>query len=322
MTSETSLTTGLDRQRVLTPAPSWFHTAIEHPSTSHSVEVDGCPINYLRWQTDSTSAHQRGLLFVHGGGAHAHWWRFIAPFFTSNFQVTAIDLSGMGDSGHRDRYSDDQRVEEIRAVLQHADLGPYPFVVGHSFGGYIMMRFGATYGCELGGTVIVDSPVRNPQQDAIFPPPPDMRRMPQYDSFDDALARFRLLPPQPCANDYLVDFIARHSLKEVNQNWIWKFDVSTMRPDRYEFLFHDDLQHMTCPAALIYGQKSALVNRETAMYMSTLMGPTTPIVEIPEAHHHVMLDQPLSFVAAVRTLLDVWVRSDRSSNNGQRSTLS
>lgn len=309
MTLETSLPTTSDRQHILAPAPAWFHTAIEHPTTSHVVEVEGCPIHYLKWQPETGSTPQRGLLFVHGGGAHAHWWRFIAPFFTPNFRVAAIDLSGMGDSGHRDVYSDDQRVEEIRAVLTHADLGPQPFVVGHSFGGYIMMRFGSTCGNEIGGAVIADSPIRDLNQKAIFPPPPDMRRMPQYDSFDDALARFRLLPPQPCENDYIVEFIARHSLKEVGQNWIWKFDVSTMRPDRYEFIFHDDLQQMTCRSALIYGQNSALVNRETATYMSGLMGADAPVVELPQAHHHVMLDQPLSFVATLRALLDVWVRS-------------
>jgi hypothetical protein len=33
-------------------------------------------------------------------------------------------------------------------------------------------------------------------------------------------------------------------------------------------------------------------------------------VEVPEAQHHVMLDQPLAFVAALRTLLQSWVRQD------------
>jgi pimeloyl-ACP methyl ester carboxylesterase len=30
------------------------------------------------------------------------------------------------------------------------------------------------------------------------------------------------------------------------------------------------------------------------------------VVEIPQAYHHVMLDQPLSLVTAVRTLLAGW----------------
>jgi hypothetical protein len=64
------------------------------------------------------------------------------------------------------------------------------------------------------------------------------------------------------------------------------------------------LQAVGCRAALIFGEKSALVSRETASYMSSLMGPRAPVVEVPEARHHVMLDQPLGFVAALRMLLD------------------
>jgi len=30
---------------------------------------------------------------------------------------------------------------------------------------------------------------------------------------------------------------------------------------------------------------------------------------VPEARHHVMLDQPLAFVAALRMLLDNWMRN-------------
>ncbi len=67
---------------------------------------------------------------------------------------------------------------------------------------------------------------------------------------------------------------------------------------------------MQCRAALLFGENSALVSRHTAAYMSSLLGPSAPIVEVPEAQHHVMLDQPLAFVAALRTLLQSWVRQD------------
>jgi pimeloyl-ACP methyl ester carboxylesterase len=67
------------------------------------------------------------------------------------------------------------------------------------------------------------------------------------------------------------------------------------------------LRAVGCRAALIFGEKSAIVSRETASYMSSLMGPRAPVVEVPEARHHVMLDQPLGFVAALRMLLDSWV---------------
>jgi len=73
--------------------------------------------------------------------------------------------------------------------------------------------------------------------------------------------------------------------------------------------FNEELNALKCRAALIYGANSTLVSRRTAAYMSKLMGPSAPLVEIPEAHHHVMLDQPLAFVAALRAILGGWSRS-------------
>ena len=76
------------------------------------------------------------------------------------------------------------------------------------------------------------------------------------------------------------------------------------------------MQAVGCRAALIFGEKSALVSRETASYMSSLMGPRAPVVEVPEARHHVMLDQPLAFIAALRMLLDSWMRNESAGGSG------
>ena len=39
------------------------------------------------------------------------------------------------------------------------------------------------------------------------------------------------------------------------------------------------------------------------------MGRAAPVVEIPGAEHHVMVDQPLALVTALRTLLADWEHS-------------
>ena len=67
---------------------------------------------------------------------------------------------------------------------------------------------------------------------------------------------------------------------------------------RWSEPFAKHLREMRCRSALIYGADSALVSRSITGYMSELMGPNTPIIEISEAQHHLMLDQPLAFVAA------------------------
>jgi pimeloyl-ACP methyl ester carboxylesterase len=294
-----------------TPSPEWFRWAITRPKQSRWVIVEECPIHYLFWPPEQDTSIERGILFVHGGGAHAYWWSFIAPYFTRQFRVAAIDLSGMGDSGRRKNYTSAIRSAEMRAVIADAGLGKQTFVVGHSFGGLMTMKFASQFGHELGGAVIVDSPIRSPEEEVQRPlSPPNWTNKKIYESFQAALARFRLIPPQVCENDFIIEFIGRHSLMPVDGGWTWKFDGAAIGPRRFGEPFREYLQAARCRAALIFGEKSALVSRQTACYMARLMGPLAPIVEVPEAQHHVMLDQPLAFVAALRTLLEGWIRSE------------
>jgi pimeloyl-ACP methyl ester carboxylesterase len=58
--------------------------------------------------------------------------------------------------------------------------------------------------------------------------------------------------------------------------------------------------------ALIRGGASKLMRAEDAAYMTSLLAPDAPYLEIPEADHHVMVDQPLAFVAGLEGLLAGW----------------
>ena len=78
-------------------SPGWFQRALAVPCTDNTVDVGGGPIHSLAW--GPTGA--RGLVFVHGGGAHAHWWTHVAASFANEFRVIALDLSGHGDSTHQ-----------------------------------------------------------------------------------------------------------------------------------------------------------------------------------------------------------------------------
>ena len=46
-----------------------------------------------------------GVVLIHGSNAHLEWWRFTAPFLADRFRLAAIDLSGNGNSGWRERYT-------------------------------------------------------------------------------------------------------------------------------------------------------------------------------------------------------------------------
>lgn len=306
--------------------PSWFIDAMAHAPERGTVDSDGVAIETLTWG----EAGKPGLLLLHGNRAHADWYSFIAPFFARDYRVVATSWSGMGGSGWRDQYTLDAFVHEIGHVLQGPDLAleagrdatgrpVKPAVVAHSFGGFPTAAFAARHGDRLRAAIIVDTPIMSTEmrkaRQGMRPPGPINRPTLVYDSLERAMRRFRVMPEQPCENDYLVELIARRSLHEVlmppgegppgTTGWTWRFDP-------YMWTHYkmgnagDDLERATCPVAFIWGALSSLIDDEVAGYIASRAAPGTPMVEIPDAHHHVMLDQPLAFVTAIRGLLAGW----------------
>jgi hypothetical protein len=73
------------------PAPAWFEAAIGVGPERSRIPVEGAEIELLTWG----EVGKPGLLFLHGNGAHADWWSFIAPFFAKDWRCAAISWSGM-----------------------------------------------------------------------------------------------------------------------------------------------------------------------------------------------------------------------------------
>ena len=65
----------------------------------------------------------------------------------------------------------------------------------------------------------------------------------------------------------------------------------------------DLLPQIACPTALAWGERSNLMTDETLAYMVGRMPKTVLKLAIPDADHHVMVDQPLACVAGLRGLL-------------------
>lgn len=292
------------------PAPDWFEAAISVPYQTHALARDGADIHYQSWGDPS----KPGLLLVHGNGAHAHWWDFTAPYFLDDFYVVAITLSGMGDSGWRKAYDMATFSGDILGVAEAAGLFKHtqkPMLVAHSFGGFVAMYTSAKYSEKFAGVVIIDSPVMPPDREHAGPPR-SARPNKIYPALEDALGRFRLAPPQPCLNHYAMDYIARHSLKKVTgedgtTGWQWKFDPSIWR--RFETGDQppqDMIGDISCPLAFMRGEDSAILEDDIWDYMKGRVRAHVPFISLPHAHHHVMLDQPIAFISALRAILAGW----------------
>lgn len=290
-------------------APHWFRRALAVPHTDDSVDVGGAAIHYLAWG----SPGERGLVFVHGGGAHAHWWTHIAATFASEFRVLAIDLSGHGDSDHRDVYSLEQWTDEVVAVAGAGGIDGTPVLIGHSMGGFVTIATAALHPDAVSGVIVCDSPVSKPDpeigayqlKEAFGQPRP-------YTSVDDARARFRTVPPQDHYLDYVIDHIVPHSLRQMdNGSWQWKFDsrIFSQFSHGMRAIALPYLSAVTCRLALLRSE-NGLVTTDIGGYMYEQLGRVAPVFEIPEAGHHAMLDQPLILLTAIRALLADWDHSE------------
>ena len=290
-------------------APGWFRRALSVPFRDEWTVVDGARLHLLTWGERG----RRGMVFVHGGGAHAHWWTHVASLFAADFRVVAVDLTGHGDSGHRGTYSLDQWTEEVMAAAEAGGVAGPPVIVGHSMGGFVTIATAARHPDRLAGAIICDSPVSAPDAEVSAARVGSAFGAPRtYPSVEAALERFRTVPPQAHYLDYVIDHVARRSMRPVEGGWQWKFDrgifaqfaeAGSIRASALPYL-----PQVRCRLALLRSE-NGLVTADIGAEMYDALGRVAPVIEIPEAGHHAMLDQPLILLTALRTLLADWDHS-------------
>ena len=278
-------------------APEWFQWALQQPRRSHFADSGGTRIHYASWNADDTG--KPGLLFLHGFLGHSHWWDFIAPFFTERFRVYALDFSGMGDSEPRTEYPTNSFVSDIAAVMRDAGIAP-GIAIGHSFGGSRLLQACALVPQAIRRAIVLDSYFALDEDEER---PQHERRPPSRPYPDEAtgIARFRLLPEQDCP-PWLADHLARHSLRRTDAGWTWRFDPLLRRLPPPEGDLHM-LGRIAVPVDYVHAECSAVVSAERARRIVAAIPQARGPVTLARAGHHLMLDQPLALVAALRALL-------------------
>lgn len=300
--------------------PAWFDRALQAERTDGEVFVDDCPIHFATWG----DIGKPGIVLVHGSNAHIEWWRFVAPFLADQFRVAAIDLSGNGDSGWREKYSGELYAREVKAVCEAAELGRDPFVVAHSFGGFVALETGHYFGEELGGIIFADFTVSPPedytewgnQLEERGGEPARPTRV--YDDYETAIGRFRFVPEQPCRYPEILRYLAIQSLREVEGGWTWKFD-----PAMYDHLEmgvdqRDKFARLKCRSAIVLGEHSTDEGALAGPYMAEITNNILPIFIIPGTYHHFMFDEPMATVTAIKGILLNWIREDRAGDMAQK----
>jgi len=278
----------------------WFNKSLLSTPTENCVEVDGAKIRYLTWG----DTNNPGLFFIHGFSANAHWWDFIAPAFIKDYCVVAIDLSGSGDSDHRESYSQEIYAKEIKSVCEDMGWQSADFIA-HSMGGSISLNATSIYPELFKSLYLLDS--------IVVLPPDKVRHYSSnrsmiradfiYETEASAIESFRLIPPQPCRNEFLLNHIAINSYKHTEEGWLLKSDGKMMKTYQSKDLT-ETLMAIQCPIYIVYGLMSQIFTQEILDY-TVYVGNIPPerVIGVPGTMHHLFVDDPLSVIEELKKLL-------------------
>lgn len=269
------------------------------PSTSHFVQAGGVKLNYLDYGT----AGRPPMLCVHGGAANGHWFDYIAPGFTPDYHVRAIDLRGHGDSEHvvPPSYYYQDYASDLNKAVEKLDLRDF-VLIGHSMGGAVSLLYSATYPGRVKTLIIVDTSISLPPDRIAKLRDVGSKPGRDYDTKEEIMSRYKLRPGESFASPEVVRHIASHSARQLpDGKWRYKFDravYATREP-------MDGMPHwdkIKIPALLVKGDHSERISPEIYAEVKA-RAPQAELVEVSKSDHHVTLDNPGAFTSFVKDFL-------------------
>jgi pimeloyl-ACP methyl ester carboxylesterase len=242
------------------------------------------------------------MLCLHGRGAHAHWFDFVARGLAADYHIRALDLPGHGDSpwANPPAYTHEQFAQTLSDAAEHLDLRDF-ILVGHSMGGMISLLYAATSPPRLGKLVVIDSTLRASEESATQSREIASRGR-SYATREDFMRRFRLRPEDSAASPQVLRHIASHSARQQpDGTWRIKFDRQVYS-SRTPIDGVTQFAAVTVPALLV---KGALSNRLTPQLVAEVKTrcPQVQVAEVSASYHHVTLDNPKGFVSELRKFL-------------------
>jgi pimeloyl-ACP methyl ester carboxylesterase len=282
----------LNAQAVLKPAAY----------AEHYIEIDGLK---LRLQ-DYGTAGKPQMLCLHGGGANAHWYDFVAQGFTADYHVRSIDLRGHGDSqwdtSATPNYDYKRHAADVNEVAEKLDLRDF-VLIGHSMGGMISSVYTATYPGRAKAFILVDTTITmTPERIAGFSTIGN-REGRHYATQEEFIANYKVHPGGSTAAPEVLRYIAQSSGRQfADGRWRHKLDrkVYANRELVDSFPLWNKIK---IPTLLMKGARSQRINPPIIAEVKS-RAPQVEVAEVADADHHITLDNPAGFIQAAREFLN------------------
>jgi pimeloyl-ACP methyl ester carboxylesterase len=276
----------------------------------------------------ATTGSGEDVVMVHGLAANLAFWRLkIVPHLAANFRTTAYDLRGHGRSAMpANGYSPSNMAEDLKGVLDAGGIDA-AHLVGHSFGGAVVMEFAARYPERVLTLTLADATVYSLQ------PLDENRDWDYWDSWRNTLTELGIDVPDklPKVAFALLEEIADPRWREARQGWreggqrppdeeyfvpfgLWNGAKRTAArwiellrtTDAWQELQSDGLDldgisRIAHPTLLIYGERSRWMRTCEALGEALENSET---VIMPKTGHFFPLLNPAGFARELRKFID------------------
>ncbi len=131
---------------------------------SRFTAVDGLEIYTQTWLADQPRAH---LVLVHGLGEHSgRYQNYVDYFVPRGYTLHGADARGHGRSGGKRGYVERFEhyvtdIEQRVAHLRSADAATPVFVLGHSLGSLMTLKFGLEHASAVSGIIVTGTALRD-----------------------------------------------------------------------------------------------------------------------------------------------------------------
>jgi pimeloyl-ACP methyl ester carboxylesterase len=274
-------------------------TGLVLPAEGMVVGTDGLNspgIHYLEWPGAAVS--DLALIFLHGGGLHAHTFDVVGNLLRHDGRCIALDLRGHGESQWSPgMYGSEETADDISSTVGQLGLERV-VVVGHSMGGMGAVVWAARRRPELAGLVVVDvgPEVQNSATASVhgfITSQPSFADLEEVDGF---------VTGGPLA----VDNMAANLRWRDDGRLTFKHDDSQFHPGRTRLIIGDEMRErarqINCPTTILRGARSQVLSDDGAAELAALI-PGATWRRVEDAGHTIQSSNPRGLAAAITEFL-------------------
>ena len=275
-------------------------TAVAETADKKSYFIDDPVFGGQSYIVEAGRNNKELVVLIHGlGDVASDTWSGVIPALSKRYHVLTFDLPGFGRSSKSNQlYSPDNYVAFINYVVKQSGHEQF-FLVGHSMGGNIALRFASTYPDKVKRLMLVDAAgILHRFTYTTYFTHFGIQMVPQFypQQGSDIRAAVGMI---------LDELVRNHNLLEAGELMVLSDPAmretilggNPMVIAAYAMMMTDyskTLSSMKVPTLILWGKDDNVTPRRTGKVLATNL-PDSGLVVVSNAGHVLMQDKPLIF---------------------------